>query len=72
MAKYIITTPNKNYNGVTDGVAFCEGRAVIEDVIKANELQNNRGYDVEVIEDAKPQNSGDETETSGTAKKSQK
>jgi hypothetical protein len=50
--KYKVTVPNHNYSGVTEGVAFANGQAVIEDEILANVLKVNYGYTVEEIQEA--------------------
>jgi hypothetical protein len=41
---YTIKTPNPNYNGVTEGVAFVNGVARVEDEVTRNVLVNNYGY----------------------------
>lgn len=41
---YTIKTPNPNYNGITEGVAFVNGVARVEDEITRNVLVNNYGY----------------------------
>lgn len=52
--KYIVKTPNPNYNGVTEGVAFANGEAIVEDEIIMNVLKTNYHYSVlELIEKEK-------------------
>ncbi|MBC9786713.1 hypothetical protein H1S01_19930 [Heliobacterium chlorum] len=51
MAKYRIKTPNVIYNGVTEGVLFQNGEAIVEDERLKNLLTNDYGYTVEVIEE---------------------
>ncbi|MTV51053.1 hypothetical protein GJ688_19330 [Heliobacillus mobilis] len=59
MAKYRIKTPNVIYNGVTEGVLFQNGEAIVEEERLKNLLVNDYGYTVEEIkeetaEDKKP------------------
>ncbi|MBC9785865.1 hypothetical protein GJ688_12790 [Heliobacillus mobilis] len=59
MAKYRINTPNAIYNGVTEGVLFQNGEAIIEDERLKNLLAKDYGYTVEeikeeTVEDKKP------------------
>jgi hypothetical protein len=49
VAKYLIKTPNVNYRGVTEGVAFADGKAVVEDEILKNVLVKNYGYAAEEV-----------------------
>ncbi|MZP28692.1 hypothetical protein GTO91_03030 [Heliobacterium undosum] len=49
MAKYRIKTPNAIYNGVTEGVLFQNGEAIVEDERLKNLLTNDYGYTAEVI-----------------------
>ncbi|MTV51044.1 hypothetical protein GJ688_19285 [Heliobacillus mobilis] len=51
MAKYRIKTPNVIYNGVTEGVLFQNGEAIVEDERLKNLLMSDYGYTVEVIEE---------------------
>lgn len=51
MSKWRITVPNKNYNGVTEGVAFIQGEALVADEISKNVLVVNYGYSAELVED---------------------
>lgn len=53
MAKWLITTPNRRYCGVTEGVPFVDGRAVVHDEILKNVLVNNYKYSAELIEEEK-------------------
>ena len=53
MAKYVIRTKNKLYNGVTEGVLFQNGQAVVTDEYIKNLLTVNYGYTAEIIEDEK-------------------
>ena len=50
MAKYVIRTKNKMYNGVTEGVLFQDGQAIVEDEYLKNLLVTNYGYTAELIE----------------------
>ena len=52
MAKYVIHTKSKMYNGVTEEVLFQNGQAVVEDEYLKNLLVVNYGYTAELIEDA--------------------
>lgn len=51
--KWLIKTPNKMYNGITEGVAFVNGQAIVEDEILKNMLVNNYGYVAEEIVEKK-------------------
>ena len=53
MAKYVIRTKSKLYNGVTEGVLFQNGQAVVDDEYIKNLLTVNYGYTAEIIEDEK-------------------
>ena len=44
--KYKITTPNPQYNGVTEGVPFADGVGHTDDENVKNSLVNNYGYSV--------------------------
>lgn len=46
-----ITTPNKNYCGVTEGVAFVNGEAVVDSEVLKNVLVQNYGYHAEELKD---------------------
>ena len=46
MSKYVIRTKNKMYNGVTEGVLFQNGQAVVEDELIKNLLVVNYGYTI--------------------------
>ncbi len=50
--KFKIVTPNEQYNGVTEGLAFANGVAHTEDENLKNVLVNNYGYRAE--EEEKP------------------
>ncbi|MBC9785101.1 hypothetical protein H1S01_11340 [Heliobacterium chlorum] len=52
MAKYRITTPNPIFNGVTEGVLFVNGVAIIDDEQKKYLFENDYKYTCEQIEDA--------------------
>lgn len=70
MMKYVIETPNKRYSGVTEGVAFSGGRAIVEDENIKNILVNDYGYSVaEEIFDDKNE---DKSAAKKSAKKSDK
>jgi hypothetical protein len=45
--KYKILTPNTQYNGVTEGVAFADGVGHTDDENIKNKLVNNYGYSCE-------------------------
>lgn len=49
MAKWLVSTPNTHYNGVTEGVQFENGQAVVEDDVKMLVLVNDYGYSAEEI-----------------------
>lgn len=51
--KYVIETPNKQYTGVTEGVAFVDGRAIVEDEVLKNVLVNNYGYSARPLDEKK-------------------
>ena len=51
MPKYVIRTKSKLYNGVTEGVLFQNGQAVVTDEYIKNLLTVNYGYTAEIIED---------------------
>ena len=51
MPKFLIVTKSKIYNGVTEGVIFNNGKAIVEDEFIKNLLMVNYGYTVESIED---------------------
>ncbi|MCW2278733.1 hypothetical protein [Heliophilum fasciatum] len=53
MAKYRVTTPNPTYSGVTDGVLFVIGEAIVEDEQKRFILVNDYGYACEPVEEVK-------------------
>ncbi|ACV63889.1 hypothetical protein Dtox_3144 [Desulfofarcimen acetoxidans DSM 771] len=53
MARFLIKTKSKLYNGVTEGVLFKNGQAVVEDEFIKNLLVVNYGYTIEIIEDDK-------------------
>ena len=53
MAKYVIRTKNKMYNGVTEGVLFQNGQAVVTDEYIKNLLTINYGYTAVNIEEEK-------------------
>ena len=53
MAKYVIRTKSKLYNGVTEGVLFQNGQAIVEDEAIKNLLVVNYGYTAELIEEEK-------------------
>jgi hypothetical protein len=46
MTKYIIETPNKNYNGVTHGVQFVNGVGETNNENIRNVLVSDFGYDL--------------------------
>ena len=50
MAKYLIKTKSKIYNGVTEGVIFKDGQAIVEDEFIKNLLVVNYSYSFEVID----------------------
>ncbi len=52
--KFKIVTPNEQYNGVTEGLAFANGVAHTEDENLKNVLVNNYGYKYEAKAEAKP------------------
>ncbi|MFT4413194.1 hypothetical protein ACLM5H_04960 [Fredinandcohnia humi] len=47
MKKFKVTTKNKLYNGITEGVAFVNGEAIVEDEVKVKVLVHNYGYEAE-------------------------
>ena len=49
-----VTTPNPVYCGVTDGVAFANGKAIVSDAQKAEELKANYGYTITAISPEAP------------------
>ncbi|ACV62977.1 hypothetical protein Dtox_2150 [Desulfofarcimen acetoxidans DSM 771] len=51
MPKYLIITRSWIYNGVTEGVLFQNGRAIVEDEFIKNLLVVNYGYIAELIKD---------------------
>lgn len=51
VTRWRITVPNKQYNGVTEGVAFVQGEALVSDEILKNVLVVNYGYSAELVED---------------------
>lgn len=56
MSGYMITAPNKKYNGVTAGIQFRGGRAFIPDSLNDSEkiakrLSSDFGYKLERVED---------------------
>ncbi|MBC9785509.1 hypothetical protein H1S01_13460 [Heliobacterium chlorum] len=53
MVKYRIRTPNKIYNGVTEGVLFTNGEAIVDDERLKNILTLDYGYQSELIEEPK-------------------
>lgn len=53
--KYKILTPNKQYDGVTEGVAFAAGVGYTDDENIKNKLVNNYGYACEEKAEAKKQ-----------------
>jgi hypothetical protein len=58
MAKFKIEVPNKNYNGVTEGVAFVDGYGETDDVNIKNVLINDYNYSlVEEKKEAKTEES---------------
>jgi hypothetical protein len=52
--KYKILTPNKQYNGVTEGVAFANGVGHTDNESIKNVLVNDYGYSCETKPEAKP------------------
>jgi hypothetical protein len=52
--KYKILTPNEQYNGVTEGVAFAAGVGYTDDEDIKNVLVNNYGYKCEAPAEEKP------------------
>ena len=49
-----VSTPNPVYCGITDGVAFVDGKALVPDAQKAQELQANFGYVVTALSSDAP------------------
>ncbi|MCW2279103.1 hypothetical protein [Heliophilum fasciatum] len=52
MAKYIIKTPSPIYNGVTEGVLFANGEAIVEDGRTKDLLVYDYGYEATEIKEA--------------------
>jgi hypothetical protein len=50
--KFKILTPNKQYNGVTEGVAFAAGVGFTDDEALKNVLVNDYGYKCEEMTEA--------------------
>lgn len=67
--KFRITVPNKNYCGVTEGVAFANGEAVIEDKILAEVFKVNYGYTVEELKPKKVEPKKEVEQKKKTSKK---
>ena len=53
MAKFLIKTKSKIYNGITKGIVFTNGQAIVEDEAIKNLLVVNYGYTTELIEEEK-------------------
>lgn len=49
MAKWLVTTPNPHYDGITEGVKFENGQAVVEDESTMLVLVNDFRYNSEEI-----------------------
>ncbi|MBC9786308.1 hypothetical protein H1S01_17760 [Heliobacterium chlorum] len=52
--KYRINTPNKIYNGVTEGVLFANGEAIVENEWLKNLFTRDYGYTAEAIKEESP------------------
>jgi hypothetical protein len=51
MAKFSIKTKSKIYSGITEGIVFTDGQAIIEDETIKSLSVVNYGYTAELIED---------------------
>ena len=51
MANFLIKTKSEIYNGITEGIVFTDGQAIVEDEGIKNLLVVNYGYTAELIED---------------------